>query len=272
MTIEDQGPEWPNRQRGDELTGSQRATASGWQLNQMQQSNQQSDISGIAGDEGQTSNVRGESERNSTPHNVRNRDREFTARQNDETRRSTINWGTNNVVNARSLRREFPPNSRPANGQMPPRESSSTGTQFSANRNSLSPTPQQPEMQTYVIGHQCPPHDSRRRDRSFKELTDAVQTFVPIFNGGKLNSEPGSTATKLERFLRACQRLHNKATPTEQIELAALFETRVQGEAYDKISTTRIDTLNDLRNALTRAFTPKQKFMEIAQELKNCCQ
>lgn len=105
-------------------------------------------------------------------------------------------------------------------------------------------------------------------DRKSSVLAKEVQTFVPVFSGGRHES----VAFEVNRFIESCQKLLDKASMGEKIELYQLFETRVQGQAYEKLSLNGANDFQKMKTILLRAYGPKKLFQEFMNEVQSCSQ
>lgn len=112
------------------------------------------------------------------------------------------------------------------------------------------------------------PNQNANVDRTQQVLYKEVQTFVPIFKGGRHES----VSFEVNRFLDACKKLLERASAGEKIELLRLFETRIEGEAYEKVSLNGANTFNDIKAVLLRAYGPQKRFQEFLNEIQNCNQ
>lgn len=92
--------------------------------------------------------------------------------------------------------------------------------------------------------------------------------FVPIFSGGRNES----ITFEVNRFIESCQKLIDRASMGEKLELFRCFETRVTGEAYEKLSLHGAKNFNEMKTILLRAYGPQKRFQEFTNDVQLCKQ
>lgn len=117
-----------------------------------------------------------------------------------------------------------------------------------------------------------PRRDSRdtheNGDRKSHILAKEVQMFIPLFSGGKNES----VTFEVNRFIESCQKLLDKASIGEKHELYRLFETRVQGVAYETLSLNGANDFTKMETVLLRAYGPQRRFQEFLNDVQSCTQ
>lgn len=110
--------------------------------------------------------------------------------------------------------------------------------------------------------------ESDDQDRKSAVLAKEVIMFVPIFSGGRSES----ITFEVNRFIESCQKLLDRASMGEKLELFRCFETRVTGEAYEKLSLHGAKNFGEMKTILLRAYDPQKRFQEFINDVQLCKQ